>query len=144
MINDKYIKIVYQSEPIGKDKIILYLTTFDVEAYERDKNIKEIPKKTEQIALDIPKSPDFDYISYLEEKLNAYVKQYYGFYVEQIKASKYLQENVIDLHEVGFKKVIKGNVVNADNVECDIIEGNVINCDSVKCNEVKGKMINCN
>ena len=32
---DKYTKIVYKTEPIGKEKIILYLTTFDIEAFEK-------------------------------------------------------------------------------------------------------------
>lgn len=37
---NKYVKVIYQSEPIGKYNIILELTTFDVEAYENDRNKK--------------------------------------------------------------------------------------------------------
>ena len=38
---DKYIKILVRSRPIGKEKIVLYWTTFDLEAYERDIKLKE-------------------------------------------------------------------------------------------------------
>ena len=35
-MNDKYCKVTYESPPIGPAKIILRLTTFDIEAYERE------------------------------------------------------------------------------------------------------------
>lgn len=44
-MNNSYTEITYQSEPIGKEKIILYLTTFDLEAFEKDKNLHKIPTK---------------------------------------------------------------------------------------------------
>lgn len=44
-MDNKYTKITYQSEPIGKEKIILYLTTFDLEAYDRDEKLSKIPTK---------------------------------------------------------------------------------------------------
>ena len=31
---DKYTKITYQSNPIGKEQIVLYLTTFDLKAFD--------------------------------------------------------------------------------------------------------------
>ena len=39
-MNDKYTKVVYQSEPIGKEKIVLYLTTFDLEAFEKNEKLR--------------------------------------------------------------------------------------------------------
>lgn len=38
---DKYTKIVYQSEPIGEYGIVLYLTKFDLEAYNRDQELEK-------------------------------------------------------------------------------------------------------
>lgn len=38
---DKYIKILVRSRPIGKEKIVLYWTTFDLGTYERDIKLKE-------------------------------------------------------------------------------------------------------
>ena len=44
-MDDKYVKIIYKSEPIGKEKIVLYLTSFDDKAYKRDEKLKEVPIK---------------------------------------------------------------------------------------------------
>ena len=44
---EKYVKIVYQSEPIGKERIVLYLTTFDKEAFERD-NLFQLKEEKER------------------------------------------------------------------------------------------------
>ena len=33
---DKYVKVVYESSPIGVERIVLYLTTFDLKRYEQD------------------------------------------------------------------------------------------------------------
>lgn len=38
---DKYTKIVYQSEPIGEYGIVLYLTKFDLEAYNKDQELEK-------------------------------------------------------------------------------------------------------
>lgn len=38
---DKYTKIVYQTEPIGEYGIVLYLTKFDLEAYNRDQELEK-------------------------------------------------------------------------------------------------------
>lgn len=40
-----YVKITYESKPIGEYGIILRLTTFDIEAWKRDQKLKEIPTK---------------------------------------------------------------------------------------------------
>ena len=56
MSKNKYSKVVYESNPIGKEKIILYLTTFDIEAFEKDQSLEKIPTKTIAKTFDIPKS----------------------------------------------------------------------------------------
>lgn len=43
-MNEEYIKVVYQSKPIGKEGIVLELTTFDKEKYERDQQLQKIKK----------------------------------------------------------------------------------------------------
>lgn len=40
----KYIKIVYKSEPIGPEKIVLQLTTFDFDKYKKDNELKKQKK----------------------------------------------------------------------------------------------------
>ena len=44
-MNDKYTKITYQSDPIGKEKIVLILTKFDIEAFEKDEKMQHIPEQ---------------------------------------------------------------------------------------------------
>ena len=44
-MEDKYTKVVYESCPIGKEKIILYLTTFDLERFKEDEELRKIPTK---------------------------------------------------------------------------------------------------
>ena len=80
---NKYVKIVSQSEPIGKERIILYLTTFDIEAFEKDQLIE----KTEKVAFDVCKkdlSTNMG-IEHLENMLDDYVKRYYGYYVDELR-----------------------------------------------------------
>ena len=43
-MSEEYIKIVYQTPPIGKEGIILELTTFDIEKYNKDKELEKIKK----------------------------------------------------------------------------------------------------
>lgn len=42
---NEYTKVTYESEPIGKDRIILYLTTFDLEKFDKNKDLHKIPVK---------------------------------------------------------------------------------------------------
>ena len=41
----KYIKVTYRSEPIGKEGIVLELTTFDIEKWKNDKQFDNVPGK---------------------------------------------------------------------------------------------------
>ena len=38
---DKYVKVVYESSPMGVERIVLYLTTFDLKRYEQDQKLEE-------------------------------------------------------------------------------------------------------
>lgn len=42
---NKYIKVTYRSKPIGKEGIVLELTTFDTEKWKNDKQFDNVPGK---------------------------------------------------------------------------------------------------
>lgn len=68
-MNDKYTKITYQSEPIGKEKIVLQLTTFDLEAFKKDEKLIRIPQQRKAIVFEFDR---YDVINnhYLLEQMN--------------------------------------------------------------------------
>lgn len=146
MFNDDYVKIVYQTPPIGERKIILYLTTFDLEAYKKDhkvkykKEIKEIPvvnyieepRTYGQLCIQEGQQ------AFLEYEINHWVKSYYQPLIEQLRYECEKMKPVpICYGETS------GNVANVDEVHCNDIKGNVVNCDKVYCNTIKGNVINC-
>ena len=145
-MNNKYVKIVYQTEPIGEEKIILYLTTFDTEAYERDQNLKEIPQKTEAISVVFDKEdikhPDF--IKRFEKNLECMVKNIYEEEIEEMKTLIEGNRAINSFVPLPFtiKEKVK-NITNSDEVHCDIVYGNITNCDNIYCNKIKGNVVNC-
>lgn len=145
-MNEKYIKVVYRTEPIGKRKIILELTSFDLEAYERDKKAKEI--STKQVSYFIEQKeylvdyPDRE-IEYLTNTVKRIVDKHYKREIEKLKAYIEMNRIVKPIALYNEKKVIKGNIINSDNIVCDVIEGNVVNCDNIKVREIKGNTLNC-
>lgn len=87
-MNDKYTKITYQTDPIGENKIILYLTTFDLEAFEKDKELEKIPTKRiakifsyEDYELNKP-----NLIYEANEKIREYVDEVYKKQLEEMKS----------------------------------------------------------
>lgn len=73
-MNDKYIKVIYQTPPIGEYGIVLELTTFDFEAQERDEKEKQLLEKRQFERLDInPNEP----LEIIEQRLNDRVDQFY-------------------------------------------------------------------
>ena len=135
-MKDKYIKVVYESEPIGTEKIILYLTTFDIDKYNHD-----LEEKRFGIEIPIKKhlKDNEDYLQIIENRINDYVKRFYEPYIQDAKGYvKYLQNEIIQPR-------IYDNVKNVNNVEkitCNNIYGNVNNCEVLYCNEIKGKVNN--
>ena len=85
----KYVKVVYQSDPIGQRGIVLYLTSFDIEAYKRDKNLLEVPKKEEKVYVSLPSrniSIERDIpIRMLEDRLNAVVRSHYKSEIDKLE-----------------------------------------------------------
>lgn len=75
-----YVKITYESDPIGEYGIVLQLRTFDVEAYERDQKLKQIPIKTETKRLRLDKVSmleDPHYLFKIQEQINKFVVDTY-------------------------------------------------------------------
>lgn len=157
---DKYVKIVYESSPIGDAHIVLYLTTFDFEKYEQDQKLEE-KTYVHRIELNNAIAPTYHelydsgvstmlrmrqqdrYVEYLEEYCNALIKQYYEPYVNEAL-------NLIDTYKDKITTPINFNatkkvkdVVHSDKVECDVICGDVVHCNEVHCKEIRGNMVHC-
>lgn len=134
-MNNKYVKIVYQSEPIGKERIILYLTTFDWEAYELDQEFL----KQQTMAFELPPANNTnEALATLENILNNYVKRYYEPYVKELREVIHTKKVLGEAIDLNAK-----NISNADDVHCNIVYGNITNCDNVYCMEIKGNVVNC-
>ena len=157
-MDDKYVKIAYQSEPIGKEEIILYLTTLDLEAFEKDKKLEKIPTTTIAKAFEMPgkleenSAVNVSINSCNQHLLEAMLKNFIvETYVQQINKMKsyieYLRKGNINLYEVEnyIKKDLQNakNISNVDDVRCNIVYGNASNCDNVYCNEIQGNVTNC-
>lgn len=166
-LNDDYVKITYETPPIGPSKIVLYLTTFDIEKYKKD---QEIETKTKTLVFEEPNNRGYNsfadirnsldntlygysiqqhnmnyydnapYYEYLQNSLNNVVMRYYEPYVEELKRE-------IDAYQA----MIKTNslcrnaqdVTNVHELVCDTVYGDVTNCHAVHCNDIKGDLINC-
>lgn len=139
---DKYTKITYQSNPIGKEQIILYLTTFDLEAFEKNQNLEKIPTKTEAKIVQFEKNK-LENVNILQE-----INNYYEDYINQTY-KKQLEEMAKYIEILRKIKIVPQwngnakNITNSDEVHCNIVEGNITNCDNVYCNEIKGNVVNC-
>lgn len=97
-MNNKYTKVVYSSDPIGDEKIVLYLTTFDLEAFKKDEKMKEIPKTISAAQFTYERSWLRDNPNMLLEQMNKYYTQIIeNTYKDQIEEMKsyieYLRQN---------------------------------------------------
>lgn len=170
-LNDDYVKITYQTPPIGPSEIVLYLTTFDIEKYKKD---QEIETKTKTLVFEDPDNRGYNsfadvrnsldntlycntdnqsystscydntpYYEYLQNSLNNVVMRYYEPYVEELKRTIDVYKKMINNAPKDIPCICKGDITNADMVECDTIQGDVVNCKEVHCKEIKGDTINC-
>lgn len=89
-LHDNYVTISYESQPIGPIKIVLYLTTFDIERYKNDQGFET---KTKTLVFEEPGNRLYNtnyydnthYYEYLQKFLNNAVMRYYEPYVEELK-----------------------------------------------------------
>lgn len=161
---DKYVKIVYESSPIGDSHIVLYLTTFDLEKYEQDQKLEE-SRCTKRVVLNNEIAPTYNelyysddngvsnmlrirqqnnyaYIDHLEEYCNALIKQYYEPHVkEAVDIIEAYKDKITPINFNATKKV--KDVVHSDKVECDVVCGDVVHCNEVHCKEIRGNMVHC-
>ena len=81
-MNDKYVKVMYQTPPIGEYGIVLELTTFDFEAQERDEKEKQLLEKRQFERLNInPNEP----LHIIEQRLNDRVDAFYRKEIESLR-----------------------------------------------------------
>lgn len=93
-MKDKYTKVTYQSEPIGKERIVLYLTTFDLEAFEKNENLEKIPEQRKAIAFEFNKSEILNNPNLVEEMSNKFETMFKEIYEKQLLDMKeYIEFN---------------------------------------------------
>lgn len=142
-MHDKYTKVVYQSEPIGKEKIILYLTTFDLETFKNDEKLEKIPEQRKAIAFEFNKSEILNNPNLVEEMSNKIETMFKEIYEKQLLDMKSYIELLRNIKIAPMEYSNAKNITNSDDVHCNIVEGNITNCDNVYCNEIKGNVVNC-
>lgn len=142
-MDNKYTKITYQSDPIGKERIVLYLSTFDLEAFKKNENLEKIPTKRQAISFDFEKKDILNNPNLAIEMNNKFEKMFENTYKKQLEE---MQEYIEALRKIKFVPVeysdVK-NISNSDDVHCNIVYGNITNCDNIYCNEIKGNVVNC-
>ena len=82
-MNDKYVKVIYQTPPIGEYGIVLELTTFDFEAQERDEKEKQLLEKRQFERININLNEPLDII---EQRLNNRVDEFYKKEIENLRS----------------------------------------------------------
>ena len=68
-MNEKYIRTLYRSEPIGKERIVLELTTFDLEAFKENEKLEKIPTKRLAVAYNFDRSELLNNPNSLQEQV---------------------------------------------------------------------------
>lgn len=93
-MNDKYTKVTYTSEPIGKERIVLYLTTFDLESFKNDEKLERIPTKRKAIAFEFDRTDLLNNPNLVEEMNNKFEKIFKETYQKQLEEMKgYIEIN---------------------------------------------------
>ena len=83
-MKNKYIKVVYQSEPIGKERIVLYLTTFDLEKFENDEKLEKIPEQRKAIVFEFEKKDILNNPNLAEEMSKKFETMFKETYEKQL------------------------------------------------------------
>ena len=74
-----YVKVVYESDPIGKEKIVLILTSFDIDRYNND-----LIEVKQHIGIERTNFNAPNELEYLQATLNQYVKNYYEPFIKEL------------------------------------------------------------
>lgn len=99
-MSEKYTKIIYQSKPIGKEQIVLQLTTFDLEAFEKDQTLEKIHSKRLGIVYSFDKELLINSPNLLQEEMERHfskmIEETYQKQLEDMKGYiEYLRKNGI-------------------------------------------------
>lgn len=93
-MNDKYTKVTYQSEPIGKERIVLYLTTFDLETFKNDEKLEKMPTQRKAISFEFERIDLLNNPNLAEEMNNKFEKMFKETYEQQLLDMKsYIEFN---------------------------------------------------
>lgn len=130
--NEPFIKVIYESDPIGKEKIILKLTTFD-------DSFDKIINEYKSIEINKYDKNDSQWIQHLEEILNNTVELHYRREILRLKNEI---DNLKYLVSYGENKYVN-NVTNCSDIHVQTIHGDVTNCGDVYVNHIYGKVTNC-
>lgn len=140
---DPMCKIVYQSKPIGKEQIILYLTTYKYDTLTQQHTLT-VDKKSIgcDLLVKFGKKGAFDFIQ------NYIAEYYHDSFSRYANTIHELEHTVHKLQQESREpKVIveqKGPIRNANDIHCDIINGTIMNCHNIYCNHITGMVVNCN
>lgn len=97
-MSEQYIKTVYRSDPIGKEKIVLELTTFDLEKFKEDEKLEKIPTKKIAVVYSYNKSDLLNNPNMLQEQIEkSFLEIFENTYKDQLEDMKgyieYLRKN---------------------------------------------------
>ncbi len=139
-MNDKYVKVIYQTPPIGEYGIVLELTTFDWDAFNKDEEEKKLKQRKYFERIEIEPNETLDV---LEEKLNKRVDEFYKKEIEvAYKQLEYFRMKHQSIKAEWHSPKTLKNINNSENIYCDVIKGNVVNCNNVHCKEIYGNIVN--
>lgn len=82
-----YVKVLYESTPIGENGIILKLTTFDLDQWKKDQQLKEIPKTQKGIYVKLEKTQmlEPDFLPELQAQFNHLIIDNYEKQLDEMK-----------------------------------------------------------
>lgn len=82
-----YVKVLYESNPIGENGIVLKLTTFDLDQWKKDQQLKEIPKTQKGIYVEVERTQmlEPDFLPKLQAQLNHLIVDNYERQIIEMK-----------------------------------------------------------
>ena len=97
-MNEQYIKTIYTSDTIGKEKIVLELTTFDLEKFKENEKLEKIPTKRMAVVYSYNKSDLLNNPNMLQEQMEKrFLEMFENTYKKQLEDMKgyieYLRKN---------------------------------------------------
>ena len=95
-MNKDYVKVVYESNPIGKEGIILKLTTFDIEQWKKDQQLEKIPEKQKAVYVEFERNQlnDTDFLPKIQSQLNHLIVEQYEKQIMEMKQELEFLRNI--------------------------------------------------